>query len=76
MEEFIKITSVENEVEAGLLESVLKDQHIPYVLRSYYDSAYDGMYQFQKGWGYVSAPSRYKERILQIVLDLRKSAEE
>jgi hypothetical protein len=76
MEEFVKITSVENEVEAGLLEYMLKEQQIPYVLRSYYDSALDGLYQLQKGWGYVSAPPRFREKILQILSKLRKKSEE
>ena len=75
MEEYIKTAVLENEIEARLLESILKERLIPHYLRSYYDTAYDGLYQTQKGWGYVSSPAQYKEDILEILSDLRISAE-
>ena len=75
MVEYIKIAVLENEIEARLLESILKERLIPHHLRSYYDTAYDGLYQTQKGWGYVSAQAEHKEDILEILSDLRISAE-
>ena len=73
MEEFEKIASVENIVEAEVLENMLKAQHIPYAMRSFHDSAYNGIYQLQKGWVYVSAPPRYRQRILEILDALRRA---
>jgi hypothetical protein len=70
MEEFKKILILENEIEARLLDSVLNERNIPHRIRSYYDSAYDGIYQAQKGWGVVMAPPAYKEEILSIYVDL------
>jgi hypothetical protein len=71
-EEYIKAATLENEIEARLLDSVLNERDIPHRMRSYFDTAYDGLYQAQKGWGYVSAPGSYREEILEIISDLRK----
>ena len=70
MEEFGKILILENEIEAQLIDSVLNEQNIPHRIRSYYDSAYNGIFQAQKGWGVVEAPLSYKEEILSIFQDL------
>jgi len=70
MEEFKKIMVLENEIEARLLDSVLNERNIPHRIRSYYDSAYDGIYQAQKGWGVVLAPPEYEEEIQSIYEDL------
>ena len=53
-----------------MLDSVLTERDIPHRLRSYHDSAYDGIFQTQKGWGIVQAPLEYKEEILTILDDL------
>ena len=74
MEDYIKIATLENEIEAGLLDSVLTERNVPHLMRSYYDTAYDGLFQTQKGWGYVSAPEGYEEEIMEILADLRKEA--
>ena len=70
MEEFRKILILENEIEAQLIDSVLTEQNIPHRIRSYYDSAYDGIFQAQKGWGVVEAPLSYKDEIISIFRDL------
>lgn len=70
MEEFKKILILENEIEARLLDSVLNERNIPHRIRSYYDSAYDGIFQTQKGWGAVLAPPQHQEEIEAIYQDL------
>ncbi len=72
MEGYVKAATLENEIEALLLESVLKERGIPHFLRSYHDTAYDGLFQAQKGWGVVTAPEDRLEEILEILQDLRK----
>ena len=73
MEDYIKAAVLENEHEARLLESILSERGIPHLLRSYYDTAFDGLYQTQKGWGHVSAPELYREQIMEIISDIRKA---
>jgi hypothetical protein len=70
MGEYIKIAVLENEIEAQLLGSILTERQIPHVLRSYYDVAYDGMFQAQHGWGCVYAPAAFQQEISEIIRDL------
>ena len=70
MDRTVKVVVLENEVQARLLESVLKEREIPHLIRSYHDSAYDGLFQVSKGWGCVEAPQKYKSQILEILNDM------
>ena len=68
---FVKIALLDNAIEAQLIDSILNDQSIPHMLRSYHDTAYDGLFQVQKGWGEVRAPADFKEMILEILESIR-----
>jgi len=61
-----KIVALNNEFEAKLLDEILNEKSIPHIIRSYHDSAYDGLWQAQSGWGHLEAPSDYREEILEI----------
>jgi hypothetical protein len=74
MEDYVKIAILDNEFEAQLLESILKEREIPHILTSYYDTAFDGLYQAQMGWGHVSSPEQCSEEIEDILSDLRRDA--
>jgi hypothetical protein len=75
MEDFIKVMVLENGNEAALLDSILNEREIPHLIKTYYDTAFDGLYQTQKGWGQVSAPALYHEEIKEIVNDLRNQTD-
>ena len=70
-QEFIRIVILENAIEAQLVRSILDQHQIPHRIRSFYDTAYNGLFQMQKGWGELSAPPSYKQEILDIVEDIR-----
>lgn len=72
MEKIIKIMDIKNEVEARAIEQLLKDNNIPFHLRSLSDTAYNGIYQLQKGWGYIEAPEDYKNEIIEIYENFKK----
>ena len=74
-EEFVKILELENEFEAGLLSTELEKENIPHRVNSHFDKAYDGLFQFQYGWGYLSAPACYQDKIEKIYRDLQKGEE-
>ena len=74
MENYTKIAILENNIEAQLLDSILTERNIPHLMRSYHDTAYDGLYQAQKGWGFVGAPKPYRKEIMDIISHLRKEA--
>jgi ketol-acid reductoisomerase len=75
MDKFEKIVVLNNEVEAQLIDSVLSEHGIAHIMKSYYDSAYDGIFQVSKGWGHIEAPARYKEEIMAILKDLTSGSD-
>jgi hypothetical protein len=70
-EAFVKIAILENTIEAQLVDSVLNDRNIPHLLRSFHDTAYDGLFQVQKGWGEIRAPFKFRKVILEILESIR-----
>jgi hypothetical protein len=70
---FEKIGSIGNQIEAQVVESVLTEHKIPFRIRSFHDTAYDGLFQFQKGWGELYAPSEFKEEIIEIIANIREN---
>jgi hypothetical protein len=71
---FIKIAVLENAIEAQLLSSVLTQYEIPHRLRSYHDTAYDGLFQLQKGWGEIHGPQDVRQQVLNALAELRSRA--
>ncbi len=67
---YIKILVLDNEVQAQLLGALLTEQNIPHFLKSYHDSAYDGLFQAQLGWGHLEAPEHYREAIESLYEDV------
>ena len=66
MPDIIKILVFRNEIEAMFLDEILTERQIPHLIRSYHDSAYDGLWQLQSGWGHIEAPEEYRDEILTI----------
>lgn len=69
--DFVRIAQLENEIEAHLVASILEERDVPHAVRSYRDTAYDGLFQVQKGWGAIMAAPENKKLILEILQDLR-----
>ncbi len=67
---FVDVAILENIIEAQVIESILTEQNIPHRVRSYHDTAYDGLFQVQKGWGQLCAPHTYKQEILEILNEI------
>lgn len=59
----VKILMFKNEIEAMLLDEILTEKQIPHLIRSYHDSAYNGLWQSQSGWGHLEAPEEYAQEI-------------
>ena len=71
MQKYIKVAVFENATEAQLVESILNEQNLPYRIRSFHDTAYDGLFQVQKGWGELFAPPESEAEILSILNAVR-----
>jgi len=68
-----KVAVVENRFEADLISEALRKEGIPCMVRSYQDTAYDGIFVLQKGWGAILVPEADEEKASQIIEDLRRS---
>lgn len=58
------LVTPENEAEANAIKSILEEHGIYAEIRSFHDTAYDGLFQAQYGWGVirVSEPDFQKAR--------------
>ena len=69
---FVRIGVIENPIEAQVIGDALLQEGIPHELRSYHDTAYDGLFQAQLGWGELRAPGAFREKILEILAEIRR----
>ena len=76
MDKLKKIAVLDNMVQAQMLESMLKEHDIPHVMKTYHDSAYDGLFQGPKGWGHVEAPEEHESEILTLLDNLSTQEKE
>ncbi len=64
---FRPVKIVENQFEADVVSDVLEKENIPVLIRSYMDTAYDGIFLPQKGWGTVNVPEDDVETAMKII---------
>ena len=74
--DLVELQVVSSKVEAFAIRDALSDQGIPVMVRSYEDSAYDGVFVAQQGWGIIEVLPRDKDRAAAIVADLEAAYEE
>ena len=70
-QELTEIAVLESVIEAQLVEAILAKRRIPFRIQSYHDTAYDGLFQFQKGWGRLFAPIAFQAEIVELLDDIR-----
>jgi hypothetical protein len=75
-EAFVPVKVAENSFEADRFRAALEQEGFTVLVRTFHDTAYDGIYEAQKGWGYVEVPRNDQERAEGIVRDLEKAFEE
>jgi hypothetical protein len=65
-----KLITLDNRFQADLLTDALDKEGITFLLREYKDTAYDGLFIGQKGWGTVMVEEGQMEAARAIVDDL------
>lgn len=65
-----KILKLSSEIEAVRIKEVLDSHDIPCLIRSFHDSAYDGLFQHQYGWGILEADEKDELKILELAKDI------
>ena len=71
--DYKKVLVLENELEASLMSELLKEREIPHNIQSNHSIAYDGIFQFTGGWGYLEANPVYKEEIVELYKEFVQS---
>ena len=66
MTKTVRILVFNNEIEAKLLSEILTEKKIPHIVRSFHDSAYDGLFQVNAGWGILEGPEEFMDDIVKI----------
>ena len=66
----------DNEAEAIALQAILKQHGIQAKIVSFHDTAYDGLFQHQYGWGVIKVPESDYPRARQIIQEWKGAAPE
>ena len=69
--EYVKVCTLDNIIEAQIIEDILMEQQVPYFVRSYHDSAYQGLFQLHKGWGELYSIEEFKNKIIEVIKEIR-----
>jgi hypothetical protein len=75
MEHWVKAGIVENRFEGDRVSQTLSDAGIPFLIKSFLDTAYDGLYIPQKGWGVVMVPEGIREVAEKLISEVKESFE-
>ena len=71
-----KLVEIDTDFDATFMDSILTEKEIPHVMVSYSTSAFINLFQTQKGWGHISAPSQYLLEIEGIYKEFKQSHSE
>jgi len=71
--DLVRIHTVENRFEADLLMQALGDEYIPAMLRRFEETAYDGLFVTQMGWGAILVPGEYEAKARSLIENVLES---
>jgi hypothetical protein len=66
----------ENEAEASAIKSVLEEHGIHAEIKSFHDTAYDGLFQSQYGWGLIRVSEADFNEAQRLVEEWRNASPE
>jgi hypothetical protein len=72
MDRWVKAGIVENRFEGDRISQVLNEAEIPFMIKSFLDTAYDGLYLPQKGWGAVMVPEKFGEAAGKVISEVKR----
>lgn len=76
---FRPVKVAENQFEADVIRDILQQEGMPVLIRSYMDTAYNGIFLPQKGWGTVNVPEQDVEKakeIIQLTMPLKQDTDD
>jgi hypothetical protein len=72
-EQWVKVGTVENRFEGDRISQILQEARIPFLIKSFLDTAYDGLYIPQKGWGIVRVSKEDQEEAERLISEVKKT---
>ena len=66
----------DNEAEANVIKSILADNRISAEIKSFHDTAYDGLFQAQYGWGLIRVSETDFEEAQKILQEWKNATPE
>jgi hypothetical protein len=74
--EWVKAGTIENRFEGDRISHALQEAGIPFLIKSFLDTAYDGLYIPQKGWGVVMVSEKNRETAERLITEVKKTFKE
>jgi len=71
--QWVKAGTVENRFEGDRISQALREAGIPFLIKSFLDTAYDGLYIPQKGWGVVMVSEQNKGEAEKLISEIKKT---
>ena len=71
----IRVATIENRFEADLIAQTLEEEGVDYVIKTFHDTAYDGLYETVQGYGMLLVEESAEARAREIVAELRASVD-
>lgn len=72
---FFRVCVLENRFEADVIRDALEKENITFIIKEFKDTAYDGLFITQLGWGEVMVPDEEAKRAEEIIDNIRESIE-
>ncbi len=72
MADWVKAGVVENRFEGDRVSQALQEAEIPFMIKSFLDTAYNGLYIPQKGWGVVMVPKGMRDEAERLVKEVKQ----
>ncbi len=68
----LQIYTLKNQIEAQVIEAALREAGVKFVIRTFEDTAYDGIFIPQRGYGQVMVGKRDKKKAEEIISSVLK----
>jgi hypothetical protein len=72
-DQWVKVGTIENRFEGDRISQALQEAGIPFLIKSFLDTAYNGLYILQKGWGAVMVPEKNAEEAKKLISEVKKT---
>jgi len=72
-DQWVKAGTVENRFEGDRISQALQEAGIPFLIKSFLDTAYDGLYIPQKGWGVVLVSEEDRAETERLIGEVKKT---